>query len=415
MILSDKQLYIGFDIGNTYSQLSVYRMGMKEPTSVSTKVGGDNFLIPTVMCRKASGQWVYGDEAIACREQNEGVFIDDILEHALKDDSFEIDGENIAFFTCLEIFVKKTLNLANIASGTTDTRRKIVFTTRNLDSATVNLLERLAETINQGKDTVLYQSHKDSIFHYILFQKEEIWVRDVVLFDYGPDNFNYYRLRTKRGSKPCIVYIEEKTEDHMVGIPVERRDNAFLSIVNDTLDAGDLVSCVFLTGVAYNEKWLDKSLKVICRNRRAFIGQNLFAEGACYKAISSEEERDDYMYLGEAKMQVNVGIFASEEGEERYIPIIEAGGNWYDTVRTADIILNGTTSVEFTIESLSGEMRTTRSFDLLGLPNRPPKTTRIRITLKPMATDKIKVTMEDMGFGELFRRSGKIWNFVMEY
>lgn len=415
MILSDKQLYIGFDIDNLYSQVCFYKMGMKEPQSVSTIVGGENYLIPTVMLRKTTGQWVFGDEAISCRDAGEGIFVDNILEHAIKDDFFEIDGENFSFFSCLEQFVKKTLNLAYIASGATDNRRKIVFTTRNLDSNMVNLLERLSKTINQGKDTVLYQSHKDSIFHYIIFQKDDLWIRDVVLFDYGNENFNLYRLRTKRGTKPAMVYIEEKSIPSMVGLSVERRDNEFLALVNDTLGSGDLVSCVFLTGVAYNEKWLDKSLKAICRNRRAFIGQNLFAEGACYKSISSEEERADYMYLGEAKMQVNVGFMASEEGEERYIPIMEAGGNWYDTESTGDIILNGTDSIEFIIESISGEMRTTRSFELIGLPNRPPKTTRIRIHLKPLGVDKIKVTFEDMGFGEMFRRSGKIWNFVMEY
>lgn len=415
MILTDKQLYIGFDLDNSYSQITYYVMGMKQPQSISPIVGGDNYLIPTVMLRKNNGQWVYGDDAITGKEKSEGVFIDNILEHALKDDSFEIDGENFSFFSCLEQFVKKVLKLAYIASGASDSRRKIVFTTRNLDSNMVNLLDRLSASINQGKDTVLYQSHKDSIFHYIIFQKEELWLKDVCLFDYGRDNFNYYRLRTKRNTKPCIVYIEEKTKPDMIDMPVEKRDNEFLSIVNDTFGTGDVVSCVYLTGVSYNEKWLDKSLKTICRNRRAFIGQNLFTEGACYKAISSEEERHDYMYLGEAKMQVNVGIHALEDGEERYISIMEAGGNWYDTQCTADVILNNTNRVEFVIESLSGEMRTTRSFELIGLPNRPPKTTRIRINLKPMAVDKIKVSMEDMGFGEMFRRSGKIWNFIMEY
>ncbi|MBE6015854.1 MAG: hypothetical protein E7241_10940 [Lachnospiraceae bacterium] len=415
MILSDRQLYIGYDLDNAYSQISYYMMGMKGPTSVSTIVGGDNFLIPTVMYRKSNGQWIYGDEAKAYKDNKDGVYIEDILDHCLKGDSFEIDGEPVTFYSCLEIFVKKTLNLVNIARTTTEERRKIVFTTKSLDSDMVNLLEKLSASVTQERDTVIYQSHKDSIFHYILFQKKELWNRDVLLFDYGPEDFIYYRLRTNRQSVPNIVYIEEHHVPHMVGLPEDKRDAAFTKVVEERVGSGELVSCIYLTGVEYNNRWMDNSLKVVCRNRRAFIGQNLFAEGACYKAISSEEDRHDYMYLGEAKMQVNVGLMANEAGEERYISLIEAGGNWYDTQAGCDIILNNTDSVELIIDSISGDMQTRRTFELSGLPNRPPKTTRIRLTLKPQAVDKIKVTMEDMGFGEIFRRSGKIWNFLMEY
>lgn len=415
MIISDRQLYIGYDLGNTHSQISYYMMGMKGPTSVSTIVGGDNYLIPTVMYRKSNGQWVYGDEAVALKDNRDGVFIEDILDHSIKDDSFEIDGEPITFVSCLEIFIKKTLALVNIARGTSEEKRKIVFTTANLDGAMVTLFEKIAESVSQGRDTVLYQSHKDSIFHYMLFQKKELWAKDVLFFDYSPEMFTFYRLRTNRRSTPAIVSIEETTNPEMTGLAEERRDDALYRIAEAKIGSGELISSVYLTGVEYSNTWLDNSLKFICRNRRVFIGQNLFAEGACFKAITSEDERHDFLYLGEARMQVNVGLMAMEAGEERYISLIEAGGNWYDTSAGVDIILDDTRSVEFMIERISGDMKLKKSFELSGLPNRPPRTTRIRVTLKPLAVNSIKVSMEDMGFGELFRRSGKIWNFVMDY
>ncbi len=114
-------------------------------------------------------------------------------------------------------------------------------------------------------------------------------------------------------------------------------------------------------------------------------------------------------------MQVNIGITALDGGVETYIPIISAGGNWYDTYGETDVILDDTSSVEFMVSNIAGDVRIKRSFDLHGLPNRPNKTTRIRIGLKPMGVNLINVSMEDMGFGEIFRRSGKIWNFSLEY
>ena len=67
MIVSDRQIYIGYDLCNTFSQVSYYLPGMKGPVSLSTKIGGDNYLIPTVMYRKRGGQWLYGDDAMAIR------------------------------------------------------------------------------------------------------------------------------------------------------------------------------------------------------------------------------------------------------------------------------------------------------------------------------------------------------------
>ena len=415
MIVSDRQIYIGYDLCNTFSQVSYFLPGMKGPVSLSTKIGGDNYLIPTVMYRKRGGQWLYGDDAMVNKDNSDGVFIDNILEHALKDDSFEIDGEHISFYSCLEIFVRKTLSLIGIVRSTTEERRKICFTVRSLDEPMVKLLERIANSIGQSKDKILFQSHKDSMFNYILYQKKELWNKDVVLFDYGKENFNSYHLRTDKHQVPNIVYIEEKPEPTMVGLEDEAKDKEFMKVISNYLRDGDAVSAVYLTGVEYNDKWLKNSLQVICRNRRAFIGQNLFAEGACCKAISDAEERADYLYLGEARMQVNIGITAMDGGAETYIPIISAGGNWYDTYGETDVILDDTTSIEFLVSNIAGDVRIKRSFELHGLPNRPNKTTRIRIGLKPVGVNNINVSMEDMGFGEIFRRSGKIWNFSLEY
>ena len=415
MAVTDKHIYIGYDLCNTHSQVSYYMMGMNGPVSLSTKLGGSNYLIPTVMYRKPGGQWLYGDEAVAAKDNREGVFIDDILNHALKEDSFEIDGELISFYTCLEIFVRKTINLIGIARGTTEDKRKIVFTVRTLDEPMVKLLERLSAHIAQEKDTIIFQSHRDSIFNYILYQRKELWTKDVMLFDYGPENFTCYRLRTEKKRIPNIVYIEETEEASLVGLPDDEKGQPFNTIISRYLGAGDHVSAVYLTGVEYNDKWLKGSLPIICRNRRAFIGQNLFAEGACCKAISPEEERSDYLYLGGARLSVNVGLMAIEEGKEEYIPLLTAGGNWYESQGQTDVILDNTTSIEFAIRSLSGDSEEKRSFEITGLPNRPNKTTRLRIILKPSAVNVINISVEDMGFGEFFRRTGKIWNFSMEY
>lgn len=415
MIISDRQIYLGYDIGEEFSQVCYYTMGMKGPCSISTVVGEDRFLIPTCICYKNNGLWLYGDEALKCADAGEGTLVNNLISNSMADEYINIGGESVSYFSCLVLFLKKTINLVNLTCGKSDEKRKIVITTRVLNPEMIELLEKLCQVVFNEKDTVIFHSHKDSLFNYILFQKKELWINDVVLFDYGQSNFNMYRLKTNRNVNPNVVYIEETIQENMIGLSPELRDQAFLNIVNENTMGLTPISSVYLTGTAFNDKWLDKSLKVVCRNRRAFIGQNLFAEGACYKAISSQEERSDYLYLGEARLKVNIGVMAYNRNEEQYIHILSAGGNWYDTQGQADIILDDSNIVELQIESLSGDIKMTKKYELLGLPNRPPKTTRIRIVLKPLSVNKIKITFEDMGFGEIFRRSGKIWDFILEY
>ena len=67
-------------------------------------------------------------------------------------------------------------------------------------------------------------------------------------------------------------------------------------------------------------------------------------------------------------------------------------------------------TVEFVITPLTGEHVTERKITLEGLPKRQERTTRLRIHVEMTAVDKMTVTIEDLGFGEIFPSSGKGWN-----
>ncbi|MDE6815041.1 MAG: hypothetical protein K2P71_03285, partial [Lachnospiraceae bacterium] len=46
---------------------------------------------------------------------------------------------------------------------------------------------------------------------------------------------------------------------------------------------------------------------------------------------------------------------------------------------------------------------------LEGLPERPKNTSRLKVHVEMSAPDRVTVTIEDMGFGEIFPSSGKGW------
>ncbi|MGYP000098079688 len=46
---------------------------------------------------------------------------------------------------------------------------------------------------------------------------------------------------------------------------------------------------------------------------------------------------------------------------------------------------------------------------LPGLPERPERTTRLGVNLQYTSQDECRVTVKDLGFGEMFPSSGKEW------
>ena len=53
------------------------------------------------------------------------------------------------------------------------------------------------------------------------------------------------------------------------------------------------------------------------------------------------------------------------------------------------------------------------SLELTDIPDRPDRTTRINIFAKPIADNKIEITIKDLGFGEFCIGSNKTWHYTM--
>ena len=52
---------------------------------------------------------------------------------------------------------------------------------------------------------------------------------------------------------------------------------------------------------------------------------------------------------------------------------------------------------------------------LPGIPHRPNKTTRLSLELHYVSQKECRVTVRDLGFGEMFPSSGKVWTETVEW
>ena len=102
-------------------------------------------------------------------------------------------------------------------------------------------------------------------------------------------------------------------------------------------------------------------------------------------------------------------------GAPAYYPLIEAGKNWYECKAGCELILDDTKELVFTV-SLPDETEKKRvAMALDGLPERPNRTTRLALTLKYVSPKECEVTVRDLGFGEMYPSSGKVWKELVRW
>ena len=93
--------------------------------------------------------------------------------------------------------------------------------------------------------------------------------------------------------------------------------------------------------------------------------------------------------------------------------LISAGKNWFNTSGSCEVILSDTAEIDFWKQLPNSREAKIETLELTDFPVRPDRTTRVRITAKPISDDKIEIEIKDLGFGEFFRSSDRVWHCTM--
>jgi hypothetical protein len=197
-----------------------------------------------------------------------------------------------------------------------------------------------------------------------------------------------------------------------VTLPQEplNRDAAFRKFVRETLGNG-ICSSIHINGTGFDTEWAKESVKLLCYQRRkVFYGNNLFARGACAAGMERTEKKNlkIYRYMSRSLVTADVGMEMRVMGAPAYYPLIEAGKNWYECSAACELLLDGTEELVFSVTTQEGGKRKV-VMPLPGLPKRPDKATRLSIRLQYVSREECRIEVRDLGLGELFAGSGKVW------
>lgn len=417
--LSSEKIIVGYDLGNEFSQISFSRPGEGEVETLSQTAGAENYNIPTALCKRTGvNQWFYGKEAVKKGEEEQGILVDNLLALALDGEPVLIDGESFDPVALLTLFVKRSLGMLNQAVAA-DKIGGLMITCEIMDQHMLDILNRMVAGLRLKTDKVVFQSHTESYYNYMIHQPKELWAYQSLLFAYVGNCIKVYRMECNRRTSPVVAFIEEKAFPFPLWEPLpeeesrrERKagelDVGLLKIAREVCE-GVLAGSIFLIGDGFEQEWMKESLKYLCRNRRVFQGNNLFSKGACFgmqERLGFSEAGKDYIFLGNDKLKANIGMKLFRQGEESYYALLDAGVNWYEASRELEFYIQDGNEIAITITPLVGKNGKVAQIALEDLSG---TTVRLRAYFFLEAENVLTVELEDLGLGEMRPSTGRIW------
>lgn len=415
-------VFVGYDLGEKYSQISYCVYGQEEATTIATVVGTKQYNIPTMLCkREGVNQWFYGKDAVKNMEEEGMLPLGGLLSLARKGDEIELDGETFDPVALLTLFLKRSMTLMNFVA-TVEKVAAIMFTVDELDDRMVEVLSQASANLGLRTSHIYFQSHTESFYFYMLHQPPELWNYQVIACEHDGVRLKTYRMECNKRTTPVVVLIEEQIYETVV-VPDETEeetiregayrmaDERFLGILRRMCE-GRIISSAYLLGDGFRAEWDKQSIQFLCHNRRVFRGNNLFSRGACYgllEKLEPSEAGSKHVFLGRDKLKSNIGMNVLRQGRESYYALLDAGENWYEAAKEFEFLLEGERELAFVITPLTGKDIETRVIPLTGGGSGGGPFTRYRMEMAMSAPETVQIKVTDLGFGELFPASGQVW------
>lgn len=414
-MVENKQLLIGFEITNETSQIYYYQAQTGDAVPIFLTQNQSNPLFPTCLAVKESTkEWMIGEEAIRISSLDGSFFIENLLEKLENQESITVYGATFTPEMLLTKFFKKAFMVVR-QQFLNSSIQKLVITVPNLTPRMTDLIYLSLEELGLLRDRVHIISQVQSYMYYVLSQKPEIWAHDVSLFTYDETGLFYYNLTINRRMQPYTVIVDrmdlsnELTPEVFEQEPIERVLYRLEKLMNQVLYRR-LTSAVFVTGKGFEGNWVRDVLVRLSSSRRVFLGQNLYAKGACLGAKGFfDDSFQNYLFLSDEMITSNISLRLYENAKEVDYIMVKAGTPWWEATNTVTVILDQTKELAFTVSNLLNREPLHEVLSLDGLMERENKTIRLSVTVQFIDRDSAIVTVRDVGFGVFYDTNYRIW------
>ncbi|MDO4489955.1 MAG: DUF5716 family protein [Lachnospiraceae bacterium] len=406
---------IGIDLNRDGSQLCFYDRAGEEAVSVPVRAGSEQLTFPTRLCMvPAENAWYYGIEAEYFAERKNGILLDQLYDLWEEGESIRIQEKEYTAAQLLAVFLEKVLGMVKITRPSLEVGC-LMLTVPGLTRKFVGTIRQAYEILGLPKNRGCIQDYKESFFVHTMFQSQDVWARKTGLFEFRNGQVQFQEMELKGRTKPVTAYVNNRGRRPLSGNP-EQKDQQLLGFIREMLGE-DMYSGIFLVGEEFDQSWARESVRTLCKGqRKVFAGSNLFAKGAALSAMEKLEgsHLKGFQYVGSDLVRYTISMELQVQGIVTVYPLIAAGGNWYDTSAEFEIILDQQEELTFLVNRMHEKARKKLVMPLPGLPKRPGRASRLRVCMEYETAGRCRIDVEDLGFGEMFPSSGKIWREIME-
>lgn len=392
---------VGIDMTDEYAQISYVLPGEKEPMSLTVNPEEKRYLIPaSLYYRKENDTWYIGDEAVFNSET-------DKRDTYGFDRDIKYDSDKMTKY--LELLIKLTRTMLDA-----EIDGIICVSEEDSDLESTGCIYSAMKKLGYNDDRIRVINHDEAFIYYTINQKKDLWVNDVILFDFTKKHFKYRRFHEIKGRTPSAITVS--CEDYSDDISLRlldtelgklKADRLFMDIVMQELKK-HIICTSFLTGTGFYRAWGEEAIQEMCERRKVFKGYNLYVKGACFAALKKYDNRAEKKHIFQCKGRTHgdVGLLINNQGKNMVISLSQAGTNWYEAGAQAECIIDNVDMINLVIVSAKDSRSYKKNISLKDFPERPNKTTRIKITLGYKNDTDFEIIVKDMGFGELFKSSG---------
>ena len=418
MVQATNELILGIDLNEQYAQLTYYHQSVREPLTVGLPSDPEQIQFPMAMRQDSQGQWKFWNGE---PEQDDGepdrCRICGIYEKIQNQEAIEDQGQSFEPAEILAIYFG--LCMSTVSLLTQNTRVQVMVTVRELTEQWSDVLSSALEKNGIDRKLIYMQDYLSSFYYYTVNQKKELWYQDVALLEYEKEAIVGYVLHIDRSTRPAIAKVDMVARQRMDDTVRDGRaepewkkekDRLFFELLKKVFERRN-ISVSYLLGDYFNKSWAERSIQYLCYKRHAFQGKNLYSKGACYAAMERAGliAGKGIIFGGRDMIQVNLGMDLCIRGKETYYPLVNAGINWYEAHHVCEFILHGEREISVTSRPMTKGEPTVHMMRLPGLPPRPDRATRLRMTVYFTAPGKCHLEVEDLGFGEFYRSCGLTW------
>ena len=410
-----RDLLIGIEINEDFSQIAYYDRKKKEPVCVPVKPGTEDFLYPTLMSKMQDKDSFYVCQgAKDSIELGESEAIPDFYSAISGHEKVRVGASSFEPWQLLSVYIRgmlMTLGVRDILDNIKGLMITSYETGRDFAENSMKAMEQLG----LKKGSFFVQDHMESFYYYCISQNMDLYKKKAGVFNYTKDRMKFESLVLTRDTNPNIARV---TEDD--GIAVNEADENFderiLVYSKEKINEGEY-GLIYINNRTFDREKLKQTVEFLCGDfRRVFAGDNLYIKGACYGALERAEENrhKNILYIGTDMLRANVGMELLAGERKVYYPVITAGLNWFEADKTFTVMPLDSNKLVFRVTSIDGKNARDVSILLTGLEKRPAGTTKLMITVKCTSATKYTITAEDIGFGDMFPATGLKWTGNIE-